>query len=95
MYELKYSPAVIRYLKKLKNKQLKKRFQEALHKIQDDPYCGEAKTGDLRGLFGLDLYYDRINYEIAYMIEEEQLVIIVILVGTRENFYKELKKYLR
>jgi hypothetical protein len=38
----------------------------------------------------------KINYEIAYTIDilEDGEVVIIIMAGTRENFYNELKKYL-
>jgi mRNA interferase RelE/StbE len=42
------------------------------------------------------MYYKGIYYEIAYVIfEENGKLVIVILAGTRENFYEELKQYLK
>ncbi len=36
------------------------------------------------------------NYELAYtVIEEDEENVVVILAGTRENFYKELKRYMK
>ncbi|WP_148411904.1 type II toxin-antitoxin system RelE/ParE family toxin [Murimonas intestini] len=36
------------------------------------------------------------SYEIAYRIyEEDDKVVVVILAGTRENFYEELKRYMK
>jgi len=65
-------------------------------KISDDPYsAGEAKTGDLAGAFCRDVFYNKTNYEIAYRVfEEDGQFVIVILAGTRENFYGELKRYI-
>ena len=57
---------------------------------------GEAKTGDLAGVFGYDIYYNKTNYELAYTVEYvEDKVIVVIMAGTRENFYNELKRYMK
>ena len=96
MYELRYSNAAQRYFKKVKEKGLKKAFQDALTKIAAEPYCGSAKGGDLAGLYGYDVYYNRTNYEIAYRIyEEDDKIVVVILAGTRENFYEELKRYMK
>lgn len=96
MYELRYSKAAQRYFKKVKEKGLKKAFQDALTKLAADPYCGTLKVGDLTGLYGYDVFYNRTNYEIAYRIyEEDDKIIIVILAGTRENFYEELKRYMK
>ena len=67
---------------------------QALHHIAQDPYAGERKTGDLAGLYGYDVYYNKTNYEIAYRIyEEDGKLVVVILAGTRENFYEQLKRY--
>jgi mRNA interferase RelE/StbE len=50
------------------------------------------KSGDLADVYGYDFYCNRMNYEIAYLVSEDNLKkIVVLLAGTRENFYKELK----
>lgn len=70
MYELRYTSTAQRYFKKVKEKGLKKVFQEALCRIAENPFCGSAKVGDLAGIYGYDVYYNRTNYEIAYRIYE-------------------------
>lgn len=94
MYELQYLPGAARYFKKVKEKGLKEAFKDALEALAENPYIGELKTGDLAGVYGFDVFYNKTNYEIAYRIyEEDGKLIVVILAGTRENFYKELKRY--
>lgn len=96
MYELRYLPGAERYFKKVKENGLKLAYREALNGIAMNPYSGEAKTGDLSGVYGRDVYYNKTNYEIAYRIYEENgKVVVVVLAGTRENFYKELKRYMK
>lgn len=47
-------------------------------------------------IYGYDIYYNKINYEIAYTIEYvEDKVIVIIMTGTKENFYDELKRYIK
>ena len=95
MYDLVLSSAAGRYFKKIREHGLKKSLSEALNNICNNPYIGELKTGDLSGLYGYDVYYKGTNYEIAYKIYEEgENLIVVILAGTRENFYEELKRYI-
>lgn len=90
-----YLPPAAKYLKKIKDKHLKKAFQEAIEEIETNPYIGSAKTGDLSGVYGYDIYYNKTNYELAYKIEfVEDTVVVVILAGTRENFYESLKRYM-
>ena len=96
MYELRFSPQAEKYFRKIKEKPLKQAFLGALKAIAEDPYAGSAKTGDLSGFYGWNVYYVRTNYEIAYRIYEENgKLVVVVLAGTRENFYDELKRYIR
>jgi len=96
MYELLFSPAAERYFKKLKDKQLLIKFKEALKLIQENPYIGQVKHGDLAGVYGYDVYHNKTNYEIAYSIFEiNGKRVVVLLAGTRENFYKDLKRLLK
>ena len=96
MTEIRFLPPAAKFLKKLKDKKLKKLYQEAVNKIREDYTVGEAKTGDLSGVYGYDIFYNKTNYELAYTVEYlENLVVVIILAGTRENFYDQLKQYMR
>ena len=82
--------------KKLKDKKLKRLYQEAIDRIREDHTVGEAKSGDLSGVYGYDIFYNKTNYELAYRVEYvEDKIIVVIMAGTRENFYDELKRYMK
>lgn len=95
MTEVRFLPPAAKFIKKLKDKKLKMLYQEAIDKIRDDHTVGEAKTGDLSGVYGYDIFYDKTNYEIAYSVEyREDKVIVVIMAGIRENFYDQLKQYM-
>ncbi len=96
MTEVRFLPPAAKFIKKLKDKKLKRLYQEAVDKIREDYTVGEAKTGDLSGVYGYDIYYNKTNYELAYTVEYlENVVIVVIMAGTRENFYEQLKQYMR
>lgn len=96
MTEVRFLPPAAKFIKKLKDKKLKALYQEAVDKICENHAIGEAKTGDLSGIYGYDIYYNKTNYELAYTVEYQQnKIIIVILAGTRENFYQELKRYMK
>lgn len=96
MYEVNYSRAAEKYLKKIKDKQLLAAFKTAIDKLKIDPYIGTQKVGDLQGIFGYDVKHGGVNYELAYRIYKENgHLIVVILAGTRENFYDELKRILK
>ena len=96
MYELDFLPGAKRFFKKIRDKHLQEAMKDALQKIAENPYIGEAKVGDLAGLYGFDVFYNKTNYEIAYRIYEENgKLVVVVLAGTRENFYDELKRYIK
>ena len=96
MTEVRFLPPAAKFIKKLKDKKLKNLYQAAVDKIREDYTVGEAKTGDLSGVYGYDIYYNKTNYELAYTVEYlENVVVVVIMAGTRENFYDQLKQYMR
>lgn len=90
-------PPAEKYFKKLKDKQLKKEFFEAINIIRKNPYIGSEKKGDLAGIRCYDVKYAGINYELAYRlsVNEQGDMVVVIMAGPRENFYKLLKNYIK
>jgi len=88
-----------RYIKKIVEKPLKNLFQQAVVHILENPYSGQAKIGDLQGFWGYDIKYKGTSYEIAYVIieddEGEPQSVVFYMAGTRENFWVEIKKYIR
>jgi len=96
MHKLIILPPAAHFLKKIKEKPLKSAFQKAIDNILQNPYIGDLKTGDLSGVYCCDVFYNKTNYELAYtIIEENDEIVVVILAGTRENFYNELKRYMK
>ncbi len=97
MLPVTYTSIAKKYFKKLKDKTLKKIFKEAIISIRENPTIGRAKTGDLRGLSSLDIYHNRTNYELTYRISrlENGDMVVIIMAGTRENVYKELKRHIK
>lgn len=96
MTEVRFLPPAAKYIKKIKDKNLKTLYQEAIDKIREDHLIGSLKTGDLAGIYGYDIFYNKTNYELAYRVEyRDDKIIVVIMAGTRENFYNELKNYIK
>ena len=78
------------------DKQLLAAFKTAIDNLKTDPFIGTQKVGDLHGIYGYDVKYKGVNYELAYRIYKENgRLIIIILAGTRENFYEELKRIIK
>ena len=70
MTEVRFLPPTAKFIKRLKDKKLKNLYQAAVDKIREDYTVGEAKTGDLSGVYGYDIYIIRqiINLHIQWNI---------------------------
>ena len=96
MLQVRFLPPAAKFIKKLKDRKLKNLYKKAIDEICEDYTIGQEKTGDLSGIYGYDIYYNKVNYELAYMIERvDEEIIVVIMAGTRENFYEQLKRYMK
>ncbi|WP_419181999.1 type II toxin-antitoxin system RelE/ParE family toxin [Lacticaseibacillus pabuli] len=84
--DIQLKNAVIRYLKKIKERKLKERFVDLIYTtIADDPESGDAKTGDFSGIYTMGFRYQKTEYRVAYMISPPTTV-IVLLAGSHEDF---------
>ena len=79
-----------RKVKKL-TKREKKKLDEEIRKIVDNPSIGSEKKGDLRGLFVHKFKIQTSQYLLAYRFFGENLELIMI--GPHENYYRDLKSY--
>lgn len=96
MNKIIFLPPARNFLKKLKDKNLKKLFEDAIKNISENPQAGQVKTGDLNGIYAYGFNYNKILYRIAYKVEinDDGTLTIIIMAGVHENFYKKLKEYL-
>ncbi|HUV78592.1 MAG TPA: type II toxin-antitoxin system RelE/ParE family toxin [Desulfobacterales bacterium] len=81
--------------RKVKNfsKQEKKRLDDQIRKIIDDPSIGSEKKGDLRGVYVHKFKLQTVQYLLSYRFVGENLELIMI--GPHENYYRDLKSYLK
>ena len=84
------------YIKKAR-KPLQLAIDDAVEDVCANPAIGEAKVGDLTGLWVYKFKFQRQEYLIAYRPPtiDNPLIIDFYQVGSHENFYSELKRYLR
>jgi len=81
-----------RKVKKL-TKREKKKIDEQIHKIMDNPCIGTEKKGDLRGVYVHKFKIQALQYLLAYRILGENLELIMF--GQHENYYRDLKSYVK
>lgn len=81
--------AFLRAYKKLYNNQ-KDAVDQAVAEIIRDPAIGEAKKGDLSGVYVYK--FDCVNQLFLLAYEYDPTTRALLLVGTHENFYRNLKR---
>ena len=94
-----YKRAFAQYVKKA-HKPLQLAIEDAVELVCDSPGIGELKVGDLAGIRVYKFRFNRQEYLVAYRPPGkdsplEFLIIDFYQVGSHENFYEELKHYLR
>ncbi|MEA3118420.1 MAG: hypothetical protein QOI13_1690 [Paraburkholderia sp.] len=98
-----FKPPFHAFVKK-QHKPLQLAIEDAVEDICAAPDIGEQKAGDLQGVWVYKFTHQRQQYLIAYRppseddlqaVDIELLLIDFYQVGTHENFYATLKKYLK
>lgn len=75
------------------SKQEKKRLDNQIRKIIDDPSIGSEKKGDFRGVYVHKFKLQTVQHLLSYRFVGENLELIMI--GPHENYYIDLKSYLK
>jgi mRNA interferase RelE/StbE len=75
------------------SKNEKEILDRAIREIINNPVIGQEKKGDLKDVFIHKFKIKVIQYLIAYRIVNKTLELIMI--GPHENYYKDLKRYLK
>ncbi|MDF2535576.1 MAG: hypothetical protein K0R18_1735 [Bacillales bacterium] len=91
MYEVVILNSVARQLRNF-DKPIKNKIITTLEKIAENPFVGERLKGNLTTIYSYHLKIASVEYRIAYQIREQEIIIVIMQIGTRENFYEELKK---
>lgn len=84
------TPTFKKHIKRLHVNQ-KKDLDEAIEEIIANPKIGEIKKGDL---VGIQVYKFKMVKQLtllAYRYEENDLLLILLALGSHENFYRDLK----
>jgi len=79
-------------VKKL-SKQEKELLDDEIKKIAENPLIGEEKKGDLKAVYVHKFKIKSLQYLLSYRKIKSDIE--VIMIGPHENYYKELKSYLK
>ena len=74
---------------------IQSKIRSILSKLKEDPHKGFSLSGEnYIGLRYEKIKHKAVEYRAVYDINDEQKEVLIIFLGTRENFYKELRHYL-
>ena len=78
-------------VKKLSKKD-KQKIDKQIMKIISNPNVGHRQKGDLKNVFVHKFKLNTLQYLLAYRISDN--VLELIMLGSHENYYRDLKKYI-
>ena len=87
-----YKPPFKKFVKK-QARPLQLSIEDEIEKIIENHTIGETKKGDLQGFRVHKFTIKKQKLLIAYRITETD--ILFYMIGSHENFYRNLKKYLK
>lgn len=90
-YDIRLSKGSVKDLKKMETA-LRDFMYNRIYEIAEDPYRNKKLTGLFKELRSYQCKFKGVEYRTIYYINEEGKLIIIALVGTRENLYKELAR---
>ena len=85
-------PRFRNYVKKL-SRPFQQVILDAVEDVVANPEAGELKTGDLKNFRVYKFMMNRQLTLLAYKLENNSM--ILYQVGSHENFYKKLKRYIK
>ena len=91
MYRRVITPSAKKSLKRLSH-DAQQELLKATEILIVNPYVGEKLHGSLSFLFSFHFKFQNVQYRAAYTIEEAQKLVVIHLVGPRENFYDRLHR---
>lgn len=91
------TPKLRRQLKSLEKRQqhLVESYHEQIDQIMKNPTSGKKLLGDLSDYYSRDWIFRDVSLRICYKIMSEKNSVYIVYFGTRQNFYEEVKNYIR
>ena len=73
---------------------IRDKIKSNLDGLRKHPHKAFTLSGKYAGLRYQKIVHKGVMYRIVYDISEKSKEVLIIFLGTRENFYKELKRHL-
>jgi mRNA-degrading endonuclease RelE of RelBE toxin-antitoxin system len=91
MYEIRSSSAVKQDVRKLPREVVALVRDRYFPLLKENPLAGGALSGEFVGLRSFHFRNRSVEYRVMYRILEQDLEILIVMIGPRENIYKKLK----
>lgn len=95
MYSVQFAKSFLKDFRKISHEVQRVVIDTWIPPLQRDPNLGEPFVGKrLKGYLKLKFRSKKNDYRIVYEVSKQQLIILLLAIGSRENFYKRLKRRL-
>lgn len=96
MYKIFLTKQTVKECKK-RGKKFKEEVKSILSKLSLDPFLPQSEklSGELNFIYSYHFNFSGTAYRLAYIINEKEKILTVVLIGPRENFYQILRQKLR
>lgn len=88
-YELHFHPQALKEWKKL-DTPVQLQFKNKLAKRLENPKVQSDKLRGYKNIYKIKL--KDVGYRLAYEVQEEKIIVLILKIGKRDKFYKNLLK---
>lgn len=86
-YQIRYLPGAEKDLRRLPGA-VAQRARRGIERLADDPRAGKPLVGELAPFWS----YRVGDYRIVYEIRQEEIVVLIVMVGNRRDVYEKARR---
>jgi len=91
MYKIEFAKSFVKDFKKTPKEVQNIVIDKWIPRLQKDPSIGQRFVGKkLKGFLKLAFRYKKNDYRIVFKVYNKEIKIVLIAIGSRENFYRHL-----
>ena len=92
MFRVVYITAVAKDIKALPLVVQELLHQKYFPELSSNPFVGKPLVGIFKGYYSKAFSFVGTQYRLVYEINKKQITVIIVMIGSRENLYKNLKR---
>jgi len=93
-YRIEFEKRALQQLKKL-DPQICRKVMERIRILKENPYRYPLLSGTFAEFRKIASGTSGGEYRVIYTLDKKLKAVDIVFIGSRENFYKELQRYLR